>query len=211
LHPFANQDFEKTITNPPQILETRLRHGCPNDHAGFTEMSASARRTAWPSPGYLRPKNPAWHIAFAGTGQLRRELDISSMCVVARHRVGADRSERQSGKQTYRPSHSQVSSREDDWRQYDDGRLRQYFLPGQLSYNRNIEFGAPCPGGFTPPSPSIALPVIPLLRMTAPGCATMLRDAGTRRDVLKPLVDNPRTHIGRRLADHADRPDLIDQ
>src|SRR5665647_3885372 len=47
--------------------------------------------------------------------------------------------------------------------------------------------------------------------MAAPGRAAMLRYAGPVRHVLEPLVDHPRPHIGRRLADDADRPDLVDQ
>ena len=39
----------------------------------------------------------------------------------------------------------------------------------------------------------------------------MLRYAGAGRHVLEPLVYHPCAHIGRRLADNADRPDLADQ
>src|SRR3954465_7046772 len=55
------------------------------------------------------------------------------------------------------------------------------------------------------------LPVIPLLGVTAPRRAAMLRDAGPGRHVLQPLVDDAGAHIGRRLADDADRPHLVDQ
>src|SRR6185295_17204325 len=56
-----------------------------------------------------------------------------------------------------------------------------------------------------------ALLVVPLLRMPAPRRAAMLRYAGTGGHVFEPLVDHPRSHIGRRLADQADRPYLVDQ
>jgi site-specific DNA recombinase len=41
------------------------------------------------------------------------------------------------------------------------------------------------------------LPIIPLLRMTTERRAAMLRNAGTRRHVLKPFVDDPRSHVSR--------------
>ena len=80
-------------------------------------------------------------------------------------------------------------------------------LYGLLRSARNDELGClKLKAGVVPP-----LPVIPLLRMATERRAAMLRHAGSSRHILKPFVDHPRAHIGRRLADHADRPDLIDQ